>query len=442
MSGPGPVDDRVEWHEGMLLAPQHFQLASARLDSLLAWQQLHVAPFGWGVINFRIATNLLSARILRVVELDAILPDGTAVSYHADNALHGSLELPLEPVEKAMANGPLDVYLQLPLNRSMRDKGKPRRFRSVACPPLEDEVSDALPADVPRLLPNLSLAAGAVPAGLYTWLRLCTVSKDNEVIKRGDELPPLLVVPKDGKFWERLTRFVGDLRDKAAFLAKQTAVPSSRTEDRLAYLEQRERLSNLMVGLPLVEAVLRTPRLHPYSLFLALCGLLGPICMLRPGGMPPEPPEYDHANPLSSLLPVIDALEDSLQEVSQDYLEHKFEFRHGAFEIVLRPEWIGMRLVLGLRGQLEGDLIRWMADAIIGSQSAYVSLRDNRVPGAARAHIEKADELGVRASSGYTLFEVQTTTALTVPNEPLVVSNSTESAAGQRPNEMVLFVKG
>ena len=50
--------------------------------------------------------------------------------------------------------------------------------------------------------------------------------------------------------------------------------------------------------------------------------------------------------------------------------------------------------------------------------------------------------LGVRASSGYTLFEVQTTTALTVPNEPLVVSNSTESAAGQRPNEMVLFVKG
>lgn len=142
------------------------------------------------------------------------------------------------------------------------------------------------------------------------------------------------------------------------------------------------------------------------------------------------------------LNPVLDALQDSLLEISQEYREHKFEYRHGAFEISLLPEWVDKQLVVGLRGQPEKDLIAWMNGAIVGSQSAYASLRERRVLGAVRSPIEVAQELGVRASSGYTLFSIQTSAALTLANEPLIVSNSTESASAQRPQEMVLFVKG
>jgi type VI secretion system protein ImpJ len=328
------------------------------------------------------------------------------------------------------------------MTRNMRDKGAPSRFRSVASTQVEDEVSEALPADVPRLLPNLSLMAGKVPSGLYTWLRLGTVFKDNELIKMGNTLPPLIELPRDGELWERVSAFAGQLRGKAAFVAKQTAVPSSKAEDRLAYLEQRERLRNLMTGLPQIEAVLRTPNLHPYALYLALCGLLGPLSMLKPGALPPVPPEYNHGDPLAVLNPVLEALQDSLQEISQEYREHKFEYRHGAFEITLQPEWVDRQLVVGMRGQPEKDLIAWMNGAIVGSQSAYASLRERRVLGAQRSHIEVAEELGVRASSGYTLFSIQVSATLTLANEPLIVSNSTESASAQRPQEMVLFVKG
>jgi type VI secretion system protein ImpJ len=235
---------------------------------------------------------------------------------------------------------------------------------------------------------------------------------------------------------------MAQLRGKAAFLAKQTAVPSSRTEDRLAYLEQRERLRNLMTGLPLVEAVMRTPALHPYQLFLVLCSLLGPLSMLRPGGLPPVPPEYDHADPLATLTPVLAALQGALDEISQDYREFKFEFRHGAFEIVLQSEWIAPQLVVGLRGQPERELIAWMDGAIVGSQSTYGSLRERRVLGAERTFIESSQELGVRASAGYTLFSLKLDEALILTGEPLVISNSAESATAQRPQEMVLFVKG
>lgn len=436
------VPQRIEWHEGMLLAPQHFQQTSARLDALVAWHTLAVSPFGWGVRRVSFDSALLPAGLFRVRALQAILPDGTAVDFSADDPSHGTLELDLAPFADQLEAGPVNVYLVLPLARSTRDRGVPSRFRSVTGTPVEDEVSEAVPADLPRLVPNLSLSAGAVPSGLYVHFRLATVFKDNELIKMGPELPPVLDIPKDSELWDRVAGFVGQLRAKAAFVAKQTAVPSSKAEDRLAYLEQKDRLRNLLSGLPQMEAVLRTPALHPYPLYLALCGLLGPLSMLKPGALPPVPPDYDHADPQATLEPLVGALQEALLEVSQEYRELKFEFRHGAFELTLLPEWIDKRLVVGLRGQPEKDLIAWMEGAIVGSQTAYASLRERRVLGAQRAPIEVAEELGVRTSSGYTLFAIQTSPGLTLPAQPLIISNSAESAAAQRPQELVLFVKG
>ena len=436
------VADRIQWHEGMLLSPQHFQQTSSRLDSLVAWHTLLASPFSWGIRRLKIDKGLLPAGIIRVLQLEAVMADGTSVSFHSDNAMHGVLELSLAPYIQEMSDGDLSFFLILPVEKSMHNKGIPVRFRSVATMPVDDEISDAVPADIPRLLPNLKLAAGKLPSGLYTYLRLGTVSKDNEVIKLGATLPPLIEIPRDCELWEKVTAFVGQLRGKAAFVAKQTAVPSSKTDDRLAYLEQRERLRNLITFLPVVEAVLRTPSLHPYALYLALCGLLGPLSMLKHGALPPVPPEYDHANLGAVLDPILAILQDSLQEVSQEYREYKFEYLHGAFEILLQPLWLNKQLVIGLRGQPEKDLIAWMSGAIVGSKSAYASLRERRVLGALRESIDVAPELGLRASSGYTLFAIQASDALTIAGESLIISNSTESAAAQRPQEIVFFVKG
>lgn len=433
---------RIQWHEGMLLSPQHFQQESSRVDALIAWQSQTGGAFAWGVRRFKLDAALLASGLFRVTTLEVTMPDGTSVTYSAEDASHGTLQIDLTPNVDAMANGMVDVHLLLPLSGSMRTQGAPSRFRSITTSPVEDEVSEALPADVPRLLFNLSLHVGAEPSGLFTSVRLATVYKDNEVIKQGPDLPPMLEVHKDGELWERITGFVGQLRGKATFVAKQTAVPSSRSEDRIAYLEQRERLRNLLTSLPQIEAVMRTPALHPYNLFMALCNLMGPLSMLRPGALPPLPPEYDHADPLGTLNPVLETLQASLDEVNQDYREIKFEFKHGAFELTLQPDWMLPRFIVGLRGQPERELNAWMNSAIIGSQSSYASLRERRVLGAERVSVESAQDLGVRASSGYTLFAITADPELTRPNESLVISNSTDSAVAQRPQEMVLFIKG
>ena len=436
-----PVVERVEWFEGMLLAPQHFQLLSARVDSLVAWQSLAAAPFSWGVRRLVFDEGLLSAGVVRVLALDAIMPDGTAVSYSAESVQQGRLELSLAPFAERLATTQLEIYLTLPVAESMRGEAQMRRFRSVAGEPVEDTTSGAPPADIARLLPNLGLEAGEIPSARFVSLCLGTVYKDNEVVKLGDRQPPLLEVARDNPLWVAVSALLGQVRGKAAFVARQTAIPSSKADDRLTQLELKDRLRSLLAALPLAEAVLRTPHLHPLALYHALAALHGSLSMLAPGGLPPVPPDYDHADPLAVFTPLLSSLREAIAEVSEGYRERKFRYGNDRFDIGLQAQWVQGRLVIGLRGQSDRDLLAWMEGAVIGSELLCPSDRRQRVFCAARRSVEYAEELGIRSGSGYLLFEVEADPSLVLAGEALVIGNPNEGASAQRPQEMLLFTK-
>jgi len=436
-----PVAERVEWFEGMLLAPQHFQLLGARVDSLVAWQTLAAAPFSWGVRHLVFDEGLLAAGLIRILALEAVMPDGTAVGYSAESTHGGRLELSLAPFAERLATTTLALYLTLPVAASMRGEAEMRRFRSVPGEPVEDDTSGAPPADIPRLVPNLALEAGEVPSGRFVSLCLGTVYKDNEVIKRGDRQPPLLEVARENPLWTAVAALLGQVRGKAAFVARQTAIPSSKADDRLTQLELKDRLRSLLAALPLAEAVLRTPHLHPLALYHALAALHGSLSMLAPGGLPPVPPDYDHADPLAVFAPLLASLREAIAEVSEGYRERKFRYGNDLFDIAMQAKWVEGRLVIGLRGQSDRDLLAWMEGAVIGSESVYASLRSRRVLGAARRAVEYAEELGIRSGSGYLLFEVEADPALVRPGEALAIGNPSEGASAQRPQEIMLFTK-
>jgi type VI secretion system protein ImpJ len=145
---------------------------------------------------------------------------------------------------------------------------------------------------------------------------------------------------------------------------------------------------------------------------------------------------------MGAFEPILQAMESAVGEVSQEWRTHTFRFDAGAFRLDLQPEWIGARLVLGMRGRGDRELIPWMQTAVIGSQTVWTSLSDRRVLGAVRKPIDDAPELGLRAQSGYTLFSVEPSAEFIVADQPLIVSNANESSQVQRPLELVLFVRG
>jgi len=49
----------IQWHEGMLLAPQHFQQLSIRYEELLHYHLMMISPFHWGIRRLKIDQVLL-----------------------------------------------------------------------------------------------------------------------------------------------------------------------------------------------------------------------------------------------------------------------------------------------------------------------------------------------------------------------------------------------
>src|ERR1700755_1596492 len=80
------IPEAIQWHEGLMLAPQHFQQLSLRHESLLHYVAGAIAPFNWGVSregSFMTDKSALADGKLRVMRLDAVMPDGLVVCYDA-----------------------------------------------------------------------------------------------------------------------------------------------------------------------------------------------------------------------------------------------------------------------------------------------------------------------------------------------------------------------
>jgi type VI secretion system protein ImpJ len=314
------------------------------------------------------------------------------------------------------------------------------RFLSLKTDPVEDEVSDAAPADIPRLIPNLSLATGQAPPALMVSMAIGGVFEDDGVIKLDHSLPALLDLHAAPELLEQFRDMVHLLRSKAAFVARQAAGVSV-AEQRAERLLLLQRLSCMVPALPVLEAHLQSPVISPYPLYLALCNLLGPLSLLRPGALPITPPPYDHAQPHRTLLPLLKELSENLSEVSQDYREINLEWLNSAFELALRPEWISKRLVIGIKGGRPAEIERWMDAAVIGPAHVFSDLREKRVLGYRRARIAAAPEMQLRSLPDVMLYEIVPGSELHQADSRLVIGPSGRSASANRPASIALFIR-
>lgn len=436
------LPDAIQWHEGLLLAPQHFQQFSRRHEDVLAYHVLAGLPYCWGVRTLDFDAGLLGAGTLRVTELEAIMPDGLVAWHSADNAGGAPLELKLEPYAEQLQQGELTVYLAV-ASGGVKGSGPAGgdRFRSVAGELVNDAHSEAEPVEIPQLRPNLQLMAGDAPSPRFVSFPLATVTRDNEVFKLGSFIPPLMQMATESALWQMCDALAGRLREKSVFLAKQTSIPSSRVEDRLQFLELRDRLRSIVTLLPYYEAVLQTESIHPYPLYVALSSLCGPLSLLRAGAVPPAPIAYRHTDLRGTFEALFALLGGMLDAVSQTYRELKFKYEDGVFAHVIEPGWLSERLVIGVRGQSERDLLAWMEGTLIGSDTILGPLREKRVLGAQRMRIERAEELGLDAGAGIVLFAIRVDPNFILPNLPLLIFNPGDGAAAQRPSEIILYVK-
>lgn len=435
------LPDPVQWYEGMLLTPQHFQQAWLREEALIQYHVNRLSPFHFGVRTFAVDATRLVVGVFRVTALEAVMPDGMVVRHPAENA--GDLEINIGGLGDAMKDGPMTVHLVVPVYRAgAAVRGQQARFEAVEGPPAVDENTGDNEQPVLRMRPRLGLQVGDDVPGRYVSMPVARVIYRDEAFRLTEYVPPCFALGRDSPLVELGRHLARRLREKATFLAGRLRAPPGSMQATLV-ADTRSAVQCLVAGLPSLEALLDTPDIHPFALHMCFCAVAGHVATLGPGLVPPVFDPYDHSDPRGSMQPVLSFVERMIDTVSDTYVVIRFAAETSGFRLKIEPAWIrDDGLVVGVRlapGQTGTDAEAWVAESLIASGENMGVVRERRLRGAARRRIDHDDRLGVVPERGVLLFRIAMDPSYIEPSRVLEIDNPGDRQGVRRPAEIVLF---
>lgn len=436
MTDARDLPDLIHWHEGMLLAPQHFQQAAVRNEGLVHYHIGVAAPFHWGVRRLQLDSRALASGIFQVSEIEAILPDGALVTE--------PLQVDLNPHAEGLGGrGALTIHLAVPARRGPSDPvaGSVARFISVEGHEVADENLGEGTLRIPRLRPAATLLVSDSPAEKFTSFPLAKVSVQQDNYTLDDFVPPALSVDSLGYPGTAVDNLAKNVREKAKFLSEKVRASTAMAQSGKIRGLQRT-VERLFGGLPHVESLLAIQRAHPYDVYVSLCGMAGHLAGLTPGLVPQGFDAYDHNDPRASFEPVLDFCQRMVDSVEQAYEVIPFQFEEDSFRLRLRPEWKGRSLVIGAIGSpemSETSVLSWFMESRISTSEEMRSVEERRIRGAPRVRIDTDEELGLVPSAGVLLFRIEPEAEFIDPDGMLEVAHPAERQGRERPAEIVLF---
>lgn len=441
------IPQAIQWHEGMLLAPQHFQQHSLREAALLHYHTavLGPLPFHWGVRYLQLDQALLASGTLRVSELEAVMPDGLAV--FQNTGAPDDLQIDLTAYAERMKQHPVMVHLAIPAQRTdnASTQGERARYDSVEGRPTSDLNTGEGDLRIPRLKPRLSLLVpneNETLSGAFVHFPLIEVEYQNETYSATEYIPPHLQMPRP---IQNLCLSVAQrVREKAQFLAEQITSALSASIDPHARL----KIHHLVAVLPPFEALLHTydeecdALVHPYLVYLSLCTLVGHVAALR-DSVPPVLESYRHRQIRSTFEQATQFITQMLEEeVPETYFRVRFALKDGRFCVRFESAWLRRPTLIGVKGQPgipEHEVAGWVEGCSIGSAPRIESVQHRRIPGATRRRIDQ--DSSIVAGRDVILFSLNIDEQFILGDEELQIFNVADRDSPPPIAEITLYVK-
>lgn len=435
MSTRTAIPEALRWHEGMLLAPQHFQQLALRSEGLVNHYASFAVPFFYGVVDMVIDEALLDHKAFRVQSLECVMPDGMYVQTAPDT-------FDLTAYKADAERGPMRINLCLPGAAVADRQGVMARYVAVGGPavadgdPEADEGQQAVA--VPRLRPNVRLAGSDVPAGMIA-MPIAEVEYVDGAFRLTDYVAPHFKVcdkPWCAPLLKGCKLAARKVRDKANYLLEMIRSPvGSANRPRF-----ERQLNALMAGLPAFEILLDSEQVHPYTLYTALCTLGAHVASVGTIDEIPRFPRYDHENARELFESVAETLFDTLElGVQESFTEFRLDGEGQSFTINFRDEWLGRKVVLGFMGQPTPEIIAWAENCYIGTDSHIESMSKNRDIGAKRTRDDQHE--GLRRRPGTILYTLGEDLRRIQTGETMHVYNPVIGPNDASPARIFLYVK-
>lgn len=419
-----PLSQPVQWSEGMLLSPQHFQQNDKYWGQQLCGAMAIMQPHYYGISTLEIDHSELMSGSLIIKAVSGVLPDGLLFDYPIEaqgRALKRDLESDfINMPEKQRV---LHVYLQVPRRGTAAAKNDSPQQRFIPQRPEEipDENTGLGAAEVGRLVPNLSLTV-VEPTAAVTYIRLMSITKKADgTFQVEKDYPAMLNIAAFRHFEDlclqrRLRKLRDNLRERTRQLVRIVQASRSST-DR----EQRRRYSHIVAqlvkALPLLDIYQDSPDTHPSTVYSGLAVFLGQLSSINPSGvLPPTIEGYKHTNSYAGFDKLLSILEKTVDRYQLKYSSLIFEREINAdgdtvFSLLLNSKWIDKDIYIEAKLDNTTDcapLHKWFSSAVICADDNRLrsTIEQSRTVGAARNSVEEVKSIELYDAKDSVLYHI------------------------------------
>ncbi len=297
---------KILWGEGLFLRPQHFQQQDAYHEWRLAQMSRMLHPYAWGVRHIKIDPDALQTGLLRVLELQVVLPDGELFNAPSEDELPAPVSLATLGQDATGTSDAMFYLAMAPLRASGTNMAKTREEADTGAryyrtsTQAADAYTDAVTAELVTLRKAARLLHEGSPRGHLVSMPLLRLKKTStggfEI--DGRFMPPCLNIQASPAMFLHLRRLLDVLQAKVDALYGLHREPSKniiefRSGD-VASFWLLHTASSAFAGL---SHLARHPALHPERLFEKLLELAGALMTFSKSFTLADLPAYEHINP-------------------------------------------------------------------------------------------------------------------------------------------------
>ena len=437
------VQDAVQWYEGQLLYPHHYQQMRHEVQQTSLCYLSIFSPWYWGVRTLKIDDSVLPTGIFRVDQILALFPDGSVFHHKGPDT---KLELDLTPYKDDLKGKDLTIFLAIVKRQQEYSNvnGDFPRYQSIESTPIVDENTGENPIPIAKL----SLKAMLIPedklSPRFSAFPIAKITLQNESFQKTNFIPPTTTVDKDEPIGEYFKGLVTKIRRHIAYLSER--LQTLKTEDTAAVLDYYNKVYTVLTSRILVlEALYNAGKCHPFELYKELSISAGTYCALSQTKLPPLFPPYDHNDLKKTFDPVMDFIDDIINAVKSPSVSILMEQEGRVFQKTLKPSYVESdSLVIGLHlGQniTPAAAASWIKGAVICSESAVKDMKERRILGARREIVEHVSNMGLMSGEKQIFVTIKNDESFIKANECLKIFNPSDTE-NNRPKDIFLYVVG
>lgn len=413
-----PIQQPVQWFEGMMLSPQHFQQNHIYIEQLMFHQLQRVAPFYYGILNLSFDMTNLSSNQVLVKQLDAIMPDGTVVNYNESNEDSSPLEqrellsYSLDNLNKEKLGKSFYIYLAVAKQSNVisGSQDELKRYDSINAGRVRDLNDSSNVADVVRLRTKLQLLTQSELSENYSYLPILKLEKgNNDEFNVANYTPASLAFaplasrsPNQSDLWKEVSLRIAKLRKQASerltYLNDQSASGQS-----MSYLQKLD-IHFITQHLPSLKVMLNSHKAHPFEVYLALINVVTGMSILQDDILPVDYSDYKHEHLYSSFMPLLHNIDNIIEKLELNFEVQALTFNknecHYTSPLSLHTNDAELMLAFKLSaGVSRGQLEQWIKSAFICDSTKLDSLWEQRINGAKRVHTQAFSNINLSESN-------------------------------------------